>query len=69
MDDRSPEVLSVAILFLVTSWIIVGVRVYVRAGMLKTFGSDDWAMVVTLVSAIKLSRDQMLLYQSVMQSG
>jgi len=50
MDDRSHEVLAVAILFLVTSWITVGLRVYVRAGMLKTFGSDDWAMVATLVS-------------------
>jgi len=49
MDDRSHEVLAVAILFFVISWVTVGLRVYVRAGMLKTFGVDDWAMVATLL--------------------
>ncbi|KAF2493557.1 hypothetical protein BU16DRAFT_83435 [Lophium mytilinum] len=49
MADRSHEVLAVAILFLVTSWITVSLRVYVRAGMLKTFGADDWTMVTTLL--------------------
>ncbi|OCL05656.1 hypothetical protein AOQ84DRAFT_298511 [Glonium stellatum] len=49
MDDRSHEVLAVAIFFLVLSWITVGLRVYVRAGLLRSFGMDDWTMVVTLL--------------------
>jgi len=52
MEDRGHEILAVAILFLVLSWVTMGLRVYVRAGMLKSFGMDDWAMVVTVVSLI-----------------
>ena len=52
MEDRGHEILAVAIPFLVLSWVTVGLRVYVRAGMLKSFGMDDWAMVVTLVRLI-----------------
>lgn len=50
MEDRSHEVLTIAMLFLVLSWVTMGLRVYVRTGMLKSFGMDDWAMLVTLVS-------------------
>ena len=39
--------LVVAIMALVLTWLAVSLRVYVRAGMLRNFGSDDWAMVVT----------------------
>ena len=46
-EGRAPEVLAVAIIFLVLSWITVGLRVWVRAGMLRSFGLDDWTMVVT----------------------
>ncbi|OCK74960.1 hypothetical protein K432DRAFT_309581 [Lepidopterella palustris CBS 459.81] len=49
MDDRSHEVLAVAIFFLILSWVTVSLRVYVRAGMLKSFGLDDWIMVLTLL--------------------
>lgn len=42
--------MAVAILFFVLTWLTVGLRVYVRAIMLKTWGRDDWAMVITLVS-------------------
>jgi hypothetical protein len=59
MEDRSNEVLAVAILFLITSWITVGLRVYVRAGMRNTFSPDDWAMVATLVSVLRFSRHLM----------
>ena len=49
MESRSHEVLTIGMLFLVLSWVTMGLRVYVRAGMLKSFGMDDWAMLVTLV--------------------
>jgi hypothetical protein len=44
------EVLVVAILFFVLTWLTVGLRVYVRGYLLKTWGRDDWYMVVSLVS-------------------
>ncbi|KAL2220374.1 putative integral membrane protein [Thermoascus aurantiacus ATCC 26904] len=47
MEDRSGQVLAVNILFFVLSWLTVSLRVYVRAGMLKSFGIDDWLMVVS----------------------
>ena len=52
MEDRSHQILAVNILFFVLSWVAISLRVYVRAGMLKSFGMDDWAMVVTVVSII-----------------
>ncbi|KAL2005112.1 hypothetical protein VTN00DRAFT_2962 [Thermoascus crustaceus] len=47
MEDRSQQVLAVAILFFILSWLTVLLRIYVRAGMLKSFGLDDWLMVIT----------------------
>jgi len=41
--------LAVSIIFLALSWICVALRVYVRAGLIKAFGLDDWCMVGTLV--------------------
>ena len=52
MEDRGHELFAVSIPFLVLSWVTMGLRVYVRVGMLKSFGIDDWAMAVTLVSLI-----------------
>ncbi|KAF2210361.1 hypothetical protein CERZMDRAFT_28819, partial [Cercospora zeae-maydis SCOH1-5] len=37
--------LGVNITFFVLSWIAVSLRVFVRAGMLRNFGSDDWTML------------------------
>lgn len=39
--------LAVNITFFVLSWISVGLRILVRAGMLRAFGSDDWTMLAT----------------------
>jgi hypothetical protein len=47
---KGGDVLVVAILFFVLTWLTVGLRVYVRGYMLKTWGRDDWYMVVSLVS-------------------
>lgn len=49
MNNRSREVLAVAILFFILTWITVGLRIYVRAIMLKIWEQDDWWMVVTLL--------------------
>lgn len=51
MEDRSGEVLAVAALFFVLSWLTVSLRVYVRGCLMKTWGKDDSYMVVCLVSA------------------
>lgn len=39
--------LAVNVAFLVLSWIAVGLRIVVRAGMLHAFGWDDWTMFIT----------------------
>lgn len=46
-QGKAPEVLAVALIFLCLSWVTVGLRVWVRAGMLRSFGWDDWTMVLT----------------------
>lgn len=58
MEDRSHEVLAVAVLFLTLTWITVLLRVYVRAGMLKSWGLDDWMMLVTQVSPLVCGENQ-----------
>ncbi|KAH7384567.1 hypothetical protein BKA66DRAFT_569817 [Pyrenochaeta sp. MPI-SDFR-AT-0127] len=47
-DNRRDEVLAVATLFFVLSWLTVSLRVYVRAILKKTWGKDDSCMVATL---------------------
>lgn len=49
MDDRHQEVLAVAALFFVLTWVTVGLRCYVRGFMMKTWGADDYYMLATLV--------------------
>ncbi|GAB7351692.1 hypothetical protein MBLNU459_g2287t1 [Dothideomycetes sp. NU459] len=43
-ENRSSQVLAVAILFLTLTWITIILRIYVRVFMIKSFGRDDWAM-------------------------
>jgi hypothetical protein len=49
MEDRHNEVLLVAALFFVVTWLTVGLRCYVRGIMMSTWGADDWYMAATLV--------------------
>lgn len=65
MEDRSGQVMAVAILFLILSWVTVGLRCYVRSVtfpnfydsllmiirtcIIKGFGLDDQLMVATLL--------------------
>ncbi|KAH8704334.1 hypothetical protein GQ44DRAFT_732482 [Phaeosphaeriaceae sp. PMI808] len=48
MDDRSGEVIGVAVTFFVLTWFTVGLRCYVRTFLVKAFGIDDKIMVATL---------------------
>lgn len=52
MDDRRNEVLAVAALFFVLTWLTVSLRCYVRGVMMKTWGMDDYYMLATLVGTI-----------------
>ncbi|KAL7770288.1 hypothetical protein CFE70_000221 [Pyrenophora teres f. teres 0-1] len=46
--DRSSEVFAVATIFFILTWLTVGLRIYVRAILMKTWGKDDSYMVATL---------------------
>ena len=50
-ENRGPQAGQVAIGFLVSSWITVTLRVYVRGMMIKVFGVDDYLALVSLVGA------------------
>ncbi|KAF2156554.1 hypothetical protein K461DRAFT_288958 [Myriangium duriaei CBS 260.36] len=40
---------ALAAVFLPLCWVAVGLRVYVRTVVIKNFGADDWAMMVTML--------------------
>jgi hypothetical protein len=48
-DERVSSIKAVAIIFLLLSWIFVGLRCYVRVFITKLFRVDDWLAVATLV--------------------
>ncbi|KAL5381739.1 hypothetical protein DPSP01_006926 [Paraphaeosphaeria sporulosa] len=48
MQERGGQVAAVAILFLILTWVTVGLRCYVRISIVKAFGLDDKLMVLTL---------------------
>lgn len=54
-DDRGRDVLAVATLFFVLTWVTVGLRVYVRSSLMKTWGIDDWYMVGAQVRRLPIS--------------
>lgn len=49
IEDRGPQIAAVGILFLTLPWIAVSLRCYVRTCIMKSFGSDDWLSVASLV--------------------
>ena len=51
--------LAVAVLFLILTWLTFSLRVYVRGFMLRTWGKDDTAMLVTVVSLAPISASRM----------
>jgi hypothetical protein len=50
MDDRSEQIRAVCIICLTLSIVFGLLRVYVRYGLLRRFGMDDWLMMATLVN-------------------
>ncbi|OLN83358.1 hypothetical protein CCHL11_03079 [Colletotrichum chlorophyti] len=49
MENRGPELLDVNIFFVSAAILATALRCYVRAGLVKAFGTDDWLMVLALV--------------------
>ena len=49
-DLKSYEMLATSCVFLALSAITVVARIYVRGWMIRSFGADDWLMMVTWVS-------------------
>ena len=47
-----PALNVIAILFKVLAYLFVGLRIYVRAYLLRSFGIDDWMMVICLVCCL-----------------
>ncbi|KAK2775133.1 integral membrane protein [Colletotrichum kahawae] len=45
MEDRSGQVLAVAVLFFVLCWSVVGLRIYCRGWIIRSFGVDDKLMI------------------------
>ena len=46
MDDRSEQILAIAVAFLVVCWVAVGLRVHCRLRVVKAFGVDDLFLVI-----------------------
>ena len=44
-NGKKDEVLAIAILFFILTWISVGLRCFVRATIVRAFGWDDWTML------------------------
>ncbi|PVI02353.1 hypothetical protein DM02DRAFT_308604 [Periconia macrospinosa] len=49
IPNRGPELLAVNYSFVITALIAYSLRVYVRVGMVKAFGTDDWLMGLALM--------------------
>jgi hypothetical protein len=52
---QGPALNVIAIFFLLLAYLFVGLRIYVRAYLLRSFGADDWLMVICLVPALALA--------------
>lgn len=53
IPDRGPQVAGVAIFLVITSVVSMGLRCYVRLGIVKAFGLDDWLMLAATVSGTR----------------
>jgi hypothetical protein len=49
IEDRSPQIIAVGILFLTLAWALTILRCYVRIYSTRLFRSDDWLALATLV--------------------
>jgi hypothetical protein len=51
-DDNGAQMIFVCIIFLALTYFSVGLRVFVRAWITKSFQWDDWLMVIAQVSLL-----------------
>jgi hypothetical protein len=51
MTDKSSELAGVSVGMLVTSWLMVALRFYVRLKIKPAFGLDDILLTMSLVSS------------------
>ncbi|KAK1623613.1 hypothetical protein BDP81DRAFT_465250 [Colletotrichum phormii] len=49
MEDRSGQVLAVAVLFFILCWIAVGLRIYCRGWVTRSLGTDDKMMIALML--------------------
>ncbi|EFQ26927.1 uncharacterized protein GLRG_02098 [Colletotrichum graminicola M1.001] len=47
-ENRGPELLAVNIVFVSTAVLATALRCFVRAGLVRAFGTDDWLMVLAM---------------------
>ncbi|OHE98128.1 hypothetical protein CORC01_06496 [Colletotrichum orchidophilum] len=50
MEDRSGQVLAVAVLFFILCWIAVGLRIYCRGWITRSLGTDDRIMIALMLT-------------------
>lgn len=48
LGPRTIVMLVMGVFFLIVSWISFALRVYVRALLIRSFGKDDWMMLITV---------------------
>lgn len=51
-EDHSPTILGITGTFCCLSLVMVSLRIYVRAFVLRSLGKDDWTMVATMALGI-----------------
>jgi hypothetical protein len=49
VPNRGPELQAVGYVLLILAFITLTLRCYVRVFLVKSFGLDDWAMLVAMV--------------------
>jgi len=54
-DDNSSQLMASAITLLTFVFLVVSMRVYCRAYLLRNMGADDWTMIAAAVSMSGLS--------------
>ena len=52
MDSRAGSLVAVVVLFLVLTWVTFSLRIYVRSAISRSWGMDDWALLLTVVSSL-----------------
>lgn len=61
IPNRGPELVGVNVAFMATAFLANALRCVVRVKMVKAFGVDDWLMVASTVSELRLIMEKCLL--------